>query len=114
MTTLLIAFHESYLSMTTDIINAQMTHSPLVQKYMYNISVKFDQRVHNFNSLTCPEQNTCFMLRTDKSAAGDCSCASHITIYINLPLKELCHEMDMFSEELMVFKIIEQLTVCDI
>ncbi len=54
-----------------------------------------------------------FELRTDKSAAWDCSCASHITIYINLPLKELCHEIDMISEGLMVFKIIEQLTVCD-
>jgi hypothetical protein len=93
---------------------AQMTHTSLVQKYMYNTSVKFDQRVHNFNFLTCTEQNTCFGLRRDKSAAWDCSCASHITIYINLPLKELCHEMDMFSEGLMVFKIIEQLTVCDI
>jgi hypothetical protein len=111
MTTFRISFHESYLSTTTDIIYAQMTHTPLVQKYT---NVKFDQRVHNFNFLTCTEQNTCFGLRTDKSAAWDFFCASHTTIHINLPLKELCHEMDMFSEGLMVFKIIEQLTVCDI
>jgi hypothetical protein len=75
---------------------------------MYNTSVKFDQRVHNFYFLTCPEQNTCFGLRTDKSAARDCSCASHITIYINQTLKGLGHERQM------VFKIIEQVTVCDI